>query len=102
MRSKGFALLECLLVLLVMASLAPLALQPDMSETMLYHAFADAYLQRQTDAMAAAETLPVDLPGAEGIHFNGAGNVNQARTISFPGRDNLIIIELGGGRLVFR
>ena len=34
MRSKGFALLECVLVLLVMAALAPRALQPDMSETM--------------------------------------------------------------------
>ena len=52
--------------------------------------------------MAAAESRPVDLPGAEGIHFNGAGNVSQARTITFPGRDSRIIIELGGGRLVFR
>ncbi len=102
MRSKGFALLECILVLLVMVSLTPLALQPDMSETMLYHAFADEYLLRQTKAMVSGEAVPVDLPGTEGIHFNGAGNVNQARTISFPGRDSVIIIELGGGRLVFR
>ena len=102
MRSKGFALLECLLVLLVMVSLAPLALQPDMSETMQYHAFTDEYLLRQTKAMAVAEILPVDLPGTEGIHFNGAGTVNQARTVTFPGRKSLIIIELGGGRLVFR
>ena len=102
MRSKVFALLECVLVLLVMAALAPLALQPDMSETMQYHAFADEYLLEQTEAMAAAESRPVDLPGAEGIHFNGAGNVSQARTITFPGRDSRIIIELGGGRLVFR
>lgn len=72
-----------------------------------YHVFPDQYLRIQSEAILTGESRTYEDEFNESlpeIRFNQNGNVNQARTIPFgeAGMTKEIIVELGGGRLVFR
>ncbi|NLH92566.1 MAG: hypothetical protein GX481_08990 [Atopobium sp.] len=106
-RTEGFALLELMIAIFAVGVLTAAAAVIPSFEENGYHVFPDQYLRLQTEAMLSSEgrvyedEFSSDLPP---IQFNGNGNVNQARTLTFgSGRKfREIVIELGGGRLVFR
>ncbi|MBP3892133.1 MAG: hypothetical protein J6D29_08160 [Solobacterium sp.] len=60
-----------------------------------YLTFFDHYLYLQSESLLKNEARDVD----EGIHFNSAGNINHAQTITFE-NNKAFILELGGGRIV--
>ncbi len=64
--------------------------------------FADQYLRCQSEALLrGAYVTYTDEKGnaRPEIRFNGQGNVNRARTITFRDNEEELIIELGPGRL---
>lgn len=61
--------------------------------------FGDSYLQKQSTAIAKRERGEYNDEDAS-VSFNEKGNVSQAQTITKGSRQ--IVIELGGGRLVYR
>ena len=68
------------------------------------HLFPSDYLLTQSEAMANAQSTPLqsrvdDLPA---IRFSDRGNVSKAMTLRLGGNDHDIIVELGPGKLVFR
>ena len=106
MRSrKGFTLTEMLLTLFLLCMLTLLVLPYRQSTGQSYDCFPDQYLYLQSDALRRAEDTDYEDPLGElflPIHFNGSGNVDLARTLPFTVRGyERIVIELGGGRLVF-
>jgi competence protein ComGC len=106
-RTEGFAMLELLVSVFVLSVLTTVAIRiPSVTEDG-YHVFPDQYLRIQSEAILTGETRDYEDEISEGlpsIHFNQNGNINQARTIPFGTRGTVrqIIVELGGGRLVFR
>lgn len=67
-----------------------------------YYKFADDYLLKQSQAMCEGTYGEFHSDNGESVVFNDKGNVLSARTISFSGRKEQIVVELGGGRLVFK
>ena len=106
-RTKGFALLELMVTVFVLGVLTLAAVMiPSYSENRFY-VFPDQYLRIQSESLLTGESRIYDDDFNENlpeIRFNGNGNVNQARTILFEHKGSFreIIVELGGGRLVFR
>ena len=71
-----------------------------------FSVFTYRYLYLQSEAISKAERIAYEDPEGsiqDEIIFNSRGNVNSARTIQFDqnGIIRTVIIELGGGRLVF-
>ncbi len=68
-----------------------------------WYAFPYRYLLAQTEAMArSAETQIISDTGSyPDIRFNRRGNVSKAMTLEIGKRQRHVIVELGGGRLVF-
>jgi hypothetical protein len=64
--------------------------------------FPAAYLQKQSAAMAAAVPSVLEEEGIPEISFNEKGNVAKAMTLHIGRKNTAVIVELGGGRLVFR
>ena len=102
--TSGFTLLEVCIVILAMSVLTLLFLPVREMEVSSFYTFPDAYLLAQSEAIRKAEKTMYysDSPQVPDISFNEKGNVNKAMTLRFPDRAQEIIIELGGGRLVFR
>ena len=102
--SSGFTLLEVCIVLLCISVLSLLYLPAREMEVSSYYTFPDAYLLAQSEAIRKAEKTMYYSDSSEvpDVSFNEKGNVNKAMTLHFENRSKDIIIELGGGRLVFR
>lgn len=68
--------------------------------------FPDSYLEVQSEALVKAEgtEYQAEDDAHTMITFNRYGNVSLARTMTYSSGSNVhsVIIELGGGRLVFR
>lgn len=67
-----------------------------------YHAFADGYLEKQSEAIVLSKDQKYLSEDGKEVQFNENGNVQKAETLVYGKSDRKIIIELGGGRLVFR
>ncbi len=63
-----------------------------------YYTYGDAYLKQQ--ALSLAEAAHTTYEADNPVTFNANGNVTQAKTIYFQS-NRKIIIELGGGRIVY-
>lgn len=106
-QADGFALAEMIAAVFVLAVLTAIAAGFRMTPDCSYLAFSDQYLRQQSEAILKGERVVFkhayenSLPE---ITFNEDGNISQARTLQFShkGRQREIVMELGGGRLVFR
>lgn len=67
-----------------------------------FHTFGDTYLEAQSEAIAASEDRDFISEDGRRVHFNADGNVQKAETLQFGKKGKKIVIELGGGRLVYR
>lgn len=96
MTNKGFTLLEMLLVVMILSSLALLTLNnfKDLNNDHLL--FMNEYLKTQDEALTRKEELSLQ---EHGIFFYKSGRVNQARTINI--NNHKIIIHLGNGYLTY-
>ncbi len=105
--TDGFALLEMIIAVSVIAILTSLSVSAYKSTDTSYYTFPMQYLRIQSEAFLTGRITdytdetnmiyPV-------IFFYGSGAVNQARTLTFGegGNRREIVIELGTGKLVFR
>ena len=105
---KGFTLVELLLSLsiLMLFSLLILPLLPQIQ--LERYQFSYEYLMHQSQCMAERTSHELetafDARHPYWIHFNNKGHVNMAQTVTFTGHNRFheVVIQLGGGRLVFR
>ena len=86
--TKGFTLLEMLIVISIINMIIIVTFTNKISIDKDYYAFASHYLFMQSEAL-------------KNISFNANGNINKAQTIHFENNKD-IVVELGGGRLVFK
>lgn len=100
--NKGYTLAEMCIVLIILSVLSLLWIMVRPVPAAERSAFASRYLFEQSEAMIRAHRRTyTDEDHGETVHFNEKGNTDSPRTIRF-GEDVRLIIELGGGRLVFR
>lgn len=95
-------LAEMCIVLLGIGMLGALCIPVHEFSESDYYGFADGYWQKQSEAIAHGESRCYETGGGDQIWFNEKGNVNQAKTITKGQKNRRIVIELGGGRLVFK
>lgn len=102
--SSGFTLLEACAVLILLGIVSLFFLPVKSEEISAWHTFPDGYLQKQSEAIRRAEHTVYEPEDGKMpvIEFNEKGNIRKAMTLYFPERSGRIVIELGGGRLVFR
>lgn len=98
--NKGFLLVELCIVTLSLGFITCLCMHSYETEQAAYYEFSDEYLCKQSEAIAKSQKMEMSVDFGSPITWNEDGNVNQARTICFGKKK--IIIELGGGRIVFR
>lgn len=99
--NSGFTLIEMCFVLLIVSLLSSVSLRMRIPGSVKRTVFAAGYLEAQSEAMRTYRRLDVtDGETGETLHFNAQGNTDSPRTLYFG--DHRLIIELGGGRLVFR
>ncbi len=104
---SGFALLELLVSVMVLSVLTVLTVRLIHFTSQAYYTFPDQYTRIKSESILTGEKrdyedeTEMDYPP---IRFSEYGNINQARTISFPKGQSFtgIILELGPGALVFR
>ena len=100
--NSGFTVTElclCIFALSVLASLgAGYITDPDNA----YYEFPRKYLLRQSQALAAAEDRYLDFDGLPSVRFHANGNIDRPAALQVGSRGRVIVMELGGGRLVFR
>ncbi len=105
-RTEGYLLADLAVSVFLLSVVTMLVLYAPRDPSHPSDLFADRYLYEQSAAMKEARAKDMDAGDDAGtsIHFNGSGNVDLARTLSFstPYRSRQIVIELGGGRLIFR
>ncbi len=100
MRNKaGFTMTEMLIALFILAVGTMLFCNFKTCPDLSYYQFPSRYVLKQSEAIRTGKPQTVEVLHDE-IHFNAAGNVRQARSVSFP-RHPRITIGLGTGRLVF-
>lgn len=95
-KSKGFTLLEMLLTLMIVTSMFVITLNriSDVDTSWAY--FSNEYLYQQVDSLVNKKSNHLsNYP----ISFNKQGKVNQARTITFNGKN--VVIHLGTGYLTY-
>jgi hypothetical protein len=97
--SKGFMLAEMCIVLIAVVSLTLIYLPASDFKNAESYTFGDSYLMTQSDAIVHAQRTSLDDPEVN-VVFNQKGNVDQAMTISKGNKT--IVIELGGGRIVYQ
>ena len=95
-QDEGFTLTELCIALWILGILTMCTLPLVQVHIPEYCTFPDAYLLAQSQAILESRSTETE----NGITFNEHGNVNLARTLHFGNRE--IVVELGGGRLVFR
>ncbi len=105
-QAEGFTLLELCLVIFVISLLSTIFTKSAAVPDTEFKVFPYRYLYLQSKAIAEAQSVVYEDPNGsvnEEIVFNSKGNINSARTIQFVhnGIIKTVIIELGGGRLVF-
>ena len=102
--NSGFTLVEICMVILCLSVLALFTLPPPLPDMDSFHTFPDAYLRAQSEAIRKADYAVCysEDGSVPDITFNEKGNVNKAMTLHFEKHRTSVIIELGGGRLVFR
>lgn len=99
--TEGFALGECCIVILLLSIFTALWLPVcELSDTD-YYTFPDNYLFYQSEAIKEHKRTDFETGSHHGA-FNRKGDVYLAETLSFLHGRKRIIVELGGGRLVFR
>lgn len=96
MTNKGFTLLEMLLVVMMLSSLALLTLNnfKDLNNDHLL--FMNEYFKAQDGALTKREETSLS---EHGIFFYKSGRVNQARTLNI--NNHKVIIHLGNGYLTY-
>ena len=103
---KGYALLELLISILLLAVLSTFCAGMSRFSSGAYYTFPDQYTRIRSEAILTGEKrnyeddTDMDYPP---ISFSESGNINLARTLVFPrgSRTGEIILELGPGTLVF-
>ncbi len=95
-QDNGFTLAELCIAIWILGMLTLCALPFAGIRIADIHSFPDEYLCVQSRAMLQSRPQQTE----NGITFNEHGNVNLARTLHYGAKQ--VIIELGGGRLVFR
>ena len=103
MLNSGFTVLEMLAVIMILSLMMILFPMQKCDTDMSEKTFVPDYLLAQSAAIASSERT--QLPQKDGypsVSFNARGNVSKAMTFAFSKTGRQIIIELGGGRLVFR
>lgn len=96
--TKGFTLLEMLIVISIISMIIIVTFTNKINIDKDYYAFASHYLFMQSEALRKNEKIFFN---DKNISFNANGNVNKAQTIHFENNKD-IVVELGGGRLVFK
>ncbi len=104
---SGFALLELLIAVCVLAVLTSLSVGMVRFSSEAYYLFPSQYTRIKSEALLTGERhdyeddTEMEYPA---IYFQENGTVNLARTLSFACGTNsrTIVIELGPGALVFR
>lgn len=102
--NSGFTLAEACAALFLITAVSLLFFPFRIDEQSTWHSFPDAYLQKQSEAIRRSERTAYlsECPGVPDVTFNEKGNVSRAATLRLQNKSGEIIIELGGGRLVFR
>ncbi len=98
MHKKGFTLIEMCLVIVLMSILFTISIKHSINTSYPYYQFPSKYLRVQSEAILEANHK--ELIDEYAISFNENGNVKKAQTLHFPQGD--IVVELGGGRLVYK
>jgi prepilin-type N-terminal cleavage/methylation domain-containing protein len=101
--TDGFTLLEMLVVMACLSAMAMIAVPVTSWQYRDYTVWPYRYLEAQAEAIRKAETVEMkEEEGYEGerITFDEKGYIPRAGTVRFHDRE--IVMELGGGRLVFR
>ncbi len=105
-RTEGFVLLQLLISLSVLSVLGLLGLQSVRFSRGAFSLFPDRYLEMQSEAILHADSRSFTAQDdvRTRIGFNRYGNAAHVGTITFSDGRKIYtaVIELGGGRLVFR
>ncbi len=93
---KGFSLLEMLIAVMMIASLAVVALNYREGPDLEHYRFLNDYLLIQSEALSERR----DKVYENGIRFNSMGHIDLARTVEF--RRKKITLNLGSGYALIR
>ena len=100
--TEGFTMVEMCIVILGISLLAVIVQPAHEFSEEVYLTFGDSYLKTQSEAIVSAWDRQYISADGKVVLFNENGNVRRAETLSFGRQKKKIIIELGGGRLVYR
>lgn len=92
-------MLEVCIAIVVIAVMTILYLPCTEVRDFQIYLFGDAYLEQQSAAICQRKSISWD-SGNIIIGFNEKGNIHQAMTYNID--DHEIVLELGGGRLVYK
>ncbi|MDO4500249.1 MAG: prepilin-type N-terminal cleavage/methylation domain-containing protein [Erysipelotrichaceae bacterium] len=92
---RGYTLLEVLIVVLILSSMAVVSLSKNVFVEVEHYEFMNEYLKGQIEAMVNREYVHLD----NGIYFNENGHVNMANTYCFD--RHKVISHLGNGYLSY-
>ena len=99
-KSKGFTLLELLVVSLFLSSFVLMALPFETKIEDDYHLFLNNYLLTKKDALINQEELILECDNAPyELIFSKNGNIKQAQTISF--KRHKVVIRVGYGSIYY-
>lgn len=101
--NSGFTVAEMLAVIMILSFAMILFPMQKADTDMSEKSFLPDYLLAQSAAIASSERT--ELPhNAQypAVSFNEKGNVSRAMTFAFSKTGREIVIELGGGRVVYR
>jgi hypothetical protein len=93
---------ELCIVLLGISSMTVLCLPSHEFQEEAYCRFGDEYLLKQSEAIVNSARTEYISGSHSVIIFNEHGNISRADTAVLGNRKREIVMELGGGRLVFR
>ncbi len=100
--NSGFTVIELCLGIFALSVLASLGTGYIMRPDNAYYEFPRIYLLRQSQALAAADDRYLDYEGLPAVRFHANGNIDRPSALQVGRGGRVIVMELGGGRLVFR
>lgn len=100
--TSGFTLAETCLAILILSLFMAFCLPVHELNLDDYYSFADSHILVQSEALACACEMSYESENAGVVTFNENGKADPVQTVFFPHRNKEIVIELGGGRLVFK